>query len=88
VRREAIEYCWGRAWREGIWDSMLAGRMVWVVEEIEGAKLVPGGRDGFNNAAPSWLDPRLRVEDLGTDSKVWDRKVDRDHDVGTFGDRP
>jgi hypothetical protein len=37
---------------------------------------------------PVGLDPKLRGEDLGMDSRVWDRKVDRDHDVGTFGDRP
>jgi hypothetical protein len=33
---------------------MLAGRMAWVVMEIEGAGLALGGRDGFNDAVPSW----------------------------------
>lgn len=35
IRREAVQLLLSKVWREGVWDSILAGRMASAVIEIE-----------------------------------------------------
>lgn len=43
TRREAINMLLSKSWREGVWDSIMAGRMASAIMEIE----EEGLQDGF-----------------------------------------
>lgn len=67
VRREAIALLLGRSWREGVWDSILAGKISqWMMEiEVECIRA-----DGF---VPEWS--RVRGAEVNFDLKERSARV-------------
>ena len=67
MRREAIALLLGCSWKEGVWDSIMAGKIAKWVMKIEEEGM---GDDGF---VPEWS--RVRGAEVGFNLKARSAKV-------------